>query len=184
VAVQGVGQTGTGLIALLAEQGATIFAADINESALEKMVTDHGVTAVATDTIHAQDVDIFIPCALGGIINDQTIPELKCSAIVGLANNQLQRPEHGQVLLDKNIAYVPDFIVNAGGMIGCSLPIFSKPNKEESLKRIKSIYDVSLQILQQSKDTGVHSEAIAEAIALERINLTKTLKKTHSRTIV
>jgi len=173
VAVQGVGQTGAGLIPLLAEQGATIFAADINKSALEKMVTDYGITAVGTEAIHAQDVDIFIPCALGGIINDQTIPELKCSAIVGIANNQLQKPEHGQVLLDKNIAYVPDFIVNAGGMIGCSLPIFSTPNKAESLKRIKGIYDVSLQILQESKNTNVPSETIAETIALERINLAK-----------
>ena len=73
-------------------------------------------------------------------------------------------------MLDKNISYIPDFIVNAGGMIGCSLPIFSKPNKAESLERIKGIYDVSLEILKQSYETGVPSEVIAEGIALERIN--------------
>jgi len=97
---------------------------------------------------------------------------------VGLANNQLQTLEHGQVLLDKNIAYVPDFIVNAGGTIGYSLLIFSKPNKAESWERIKGIYDVSLQILQQSRDTGVPSEAIAETITLERITSTKMVLNT------
>ena len=170
VAVQGVGQTGADLIAQLTEQGAAIYAADINDTAMESMVENYGVTAVSPDEIHAMDVDIFVPCAMGGILNDKTIPELQCAAIAGLANNQLQRPEHGRELLERNIAYAPDFIVNAGGMIGCSMPIFSTPNKAESLKRIRGIYDVTLTILERSREAAVPTEVIAESIALERIN--------------
>lgn len=173
VAVQGVGQTGADLIAQLSEKGAIIYAADINETAMENMVENYDVTAVSPDEIHAMDVDIFVPCAMGGILNDKTIPELKCAAIAGLANNQLQRPEHGRELLERNIAYAPDFIVNAGGMIGCSMPIFSTPNKTESLKRIKGIYDVTLTILERSRDADIPAEVIAESIALERINNAK-----------
>lgn len=132
VAIQGVGQTGADLIAQLTEQGAIVYAADINEAALTRMVKTYGVTPVSPKEIHAQDVDIFAPCAMGGILNDETIPKLNCAAIVGLANNQLHRPDHGQRLLERNIAYAPDFIVNAGGVIGCTTLIFSTPNKENS----------------------------------------------------
>lgn len=170
-AVQGVGQTGADLIAQLKHAGAYVCAADINEAALERVVQRHGVTAVPTDEIHAQDVDIFVPCALGGILNDTTIPQLRCGAIAGLANNQLERPEHGRQLLERDIAYAPDFIVNAGGMIGCSMPIYSTPDKAVAMAGIKRIYDVTLTILTQSRETGVPTEDIAASIARDRINL-------------
>jgi len=175
VAIQGVGQTGADLVAQLTEHGARVYAADIDETALATVVEAYGVSPVSPDEVHTQDVDIFVPCAMGGILNDKTIPELNCAAIVGLANNQLQKPEHGRKLLDRSIAYAPDFIVNAGGMIGCSMPIFSTPNKEKSLGRIKGIYDVTLTILERSRDESVPTEIIAEAIALERINNAKTV---------
>ena len=170
VAVQGVGQTGRDLIEQLTEQGAIIIAADVDQSALDRVVKDFGVATVPPDEIHAQEVDIFSPCALGGILNDKTISELNCAAVVGLANNQLQTPEHGRMLLDRGIAYAPDFIVNAGGVIGCSAPIFSKRDKAESLKNISKIYHVTLSILEGSRDEKVPTEDIAESIALERIN--------------
>jgi len=170
IAIQGVGQTGADLIAQLSKEGAIIYAADINKTVVDKVVKNYGVTEVSPEQIHAQEVDIFVPCAMGGILNDKTIPELNCDAIVGLANNQLERPEHGQQLLERGIAYAPDFIVNAGGMIGCSVPIFSTPNKAESLERIKGIYDTTLTILKRSRDESLASELIAESIALERIN--------------
>ncbi len=173
IAVQGVGQTGRDLIEQLTEQGAIIIAADVDQSALDGVVRDFGVATVASDEIHAQEVDIFSPCALGGILNDKTIPELNCTAVVGLANNQLQTHEQGRKLLDRGIAYAPDFIVNAGGVIGCSTPIFSKLDKAESLKNISKIYHVTLSILERSRDEKVPAEVIAESIALERINNAK-----------
>jgi len=170
IAVQGVGQTGADLIAQLTEQGAEITAADVNKAALKKVAKKYGVKTVSPDKIHTQEVDIFSPCALGGILNDETIPQLNCDAIVGLANNQLQSPEHGRKLLDLGIAYAPDFIVNAGGVIGCSTPIFSKLDKSLSLRNISKIYDVTLTILERSRSENVPTEVIAESIALERID--------------
>ena len=169
VAVQGVGQTGSDLIAQLIEKGASIVAADVNDSALAKVVERHAIETVSPGEIHRQNVDIFAPCAMGGILNDQTIPELKCKGIAGLANNQLERPEHGRQLLERDIAYAPDFVVNAGGMMGASIRIFSVPDKEKSLERINGIFDTVVNILNRSRDERVPTAAIAEQFAMERI---------------
>ena len=119
--------------------------------------------------IHAQDVDVFAPCALGAVLNDTTIPELKARAVCGLANNQLERPDHGQQLLDRNIVYAPDFVVNAGGMMGASTVIFSKPDREKALANIETIFTTINNILEQSRDEGKPSAVIAEDIAIARI---------------
>ena len=169
VSVQGVGQTGADLIAQMSARGAEIVATDVNKDALDRMVCEYGVTAVAPDDIYAQDVDIFAPCAMGGILNDETLPQLKCKAIAGLANNQLDAPEHGQRLLDMGIAYAPDFIVNGGGITVCAMPIFTTFNKEDGLKRVEGIYDVTLDILRRSKAEGIQTEVLAEQIAMDRI---------------
>ena len=170
VAIQGVGQTGADLISQLVAEGVEVVATDVNEQALNEVVSQYGVRAVAPDVIHAQDVDIFAPCALGGVLNDNTIAELKCAGIAGLANNQLERAEHGQQLMAKNIAYAPDFVVNAGGMMGASMPIFSVLDKEKSLKHVAGIYDTVLMILERSRDEGKSTEEIAEAMAMQRIH--------------
>ena len=169
VSVQGVGQTGADLIAQLSAKGAEIVATDVNKAALARMVSDHGVTAVEPDEIYAQDVDIFVPCAMGGILNDDTLPQLKCKAIAGLANNQLATPAHGQRLLEMDIAYAPDFIVNGGGITVCAMPIFSTFDKDEGLKRVEAIYDLTLDLLQRSKAEGIPTEVLAEQIAMDRI---------------
>ena len=176
VAVQGVGQTGADVIAQLAAHGAILWAADTNEAALQRMVEMYGVIPVDPKAIHAQDVDVFVPCAMGGIFNDETIPELNCSAIAGLANNQLRRPEHGRMLMDRGIAYAPDFIVNAGGMIGCSGSILGKPDQAGALEHIRGLYDLTLSILETSRDRNVPSEEIAEAMARERIDRVRLAK--------
>ncbi|MFD3191899.1 Leu/Phe/Val dehydrogenase [Sedimentitalea sp. HM32M-2] len=170
VAVQGVGQTGADLIRQMSEQGAEIVATDVNAAALERMVDEYGVTAVAPDQIYDQQVDIFAPCAMGAILNDDTIARLKCRGIAGLANNQLARPENGRQLLARGIAYAPDFIVNAGGVVAGAMPIFADFDKEVALQRIGSIYDTTLEILAKSRDQDIPTEEIAEAIAMQRIN--------------
>jgi leucine dehydrogenase len=92
--------------------------ADVNEGAVDQVVAQYSVTAVDPSLIHTLDIDVFAPCALGAVLNATTIPELKARAVGGLTNNQLEQPDHGQQLFDRNIAYVPDFVVNAGGMMG------------------------------------------------------------------
>ncbi|MEH6651001.1 MAG: Glu/Leu/Phe/Val dehydrogenase dimerization domain-containing protein [Motiliproteus sp.] len=173
VSVQGVGQTGADLIEQMSAKGAQIIATDVNKTALAQMVSDFGVTPVAPDAIYSQDVDIFVPCAMGGILNDETLPQLKCRAIAGLANNQLERPEHGDQLMELGIAYAPDFIVNGGGITACAMAIFTTFDKENALDRIASIYDTTLEILNRSCDEGVQTQTIAEQMAMDRITRTK-----------
>jgi leucine dehydrogenase len=169
VAVQGVGQTGADLISQLVKAGADVVAADINERALAKVAAEFGIRTVAPDAIHKQEVDIFAPCAMGAILNDESIPELNCAGIAGLANNQLERPEHGQLLLDRKIAYAPDFIVNAGGMIRAGMPIFGRPDKTQARKNVAGLFDTIVNILEQSGAQNIPTEVIAEQIATERI---------------
>ena len=171
VAVQGVGQTGADLISQLVEQGAEVVAADINERALANVSSQFSIRTVAPEAIHAQEVDVFAPCAMGAVLNDKTIPELNCSGIAGLANNQLERPEHGRQLLDRNIAYAPDFIVNAGGMMRAGMSIFSEPDRERALKNIAGLFETIGDILRESREKNLPTETVAELIAVERINL-------------
>ena len=169
VAVQGVGATGADLTERLVKHGAVVTIADVNEHAVAQIVDKHSVSAVEPGRIHAQDVDVFAPCALGAVVNDTTIRELKARAVCGLANNQLGHPRHGKQLYDRGIAYVPDFVVNAGGMMGASTLIFSKPDREKALARIEGIYTTVSNILERSRDQGTPSADIAEEMALSRI---------------
>jgi leucine dehydrogenase len=170
VAVQGLGNTGRDLAALLAEAGAVLTVADVNEAAVAFTVEQHGATAVDPAVIHAQDVDVFAPCALGGILNDRSIPELRAKAVCGLANNQLAEPRHGAVLRGLGITYVPDYVVNAGGMMGSSTVIFATPNREDEIRRIEGLYDTILGILERADAEDRPPSEIADELALARID--------------
>ncbi len=169
VAVQGVGATGSDLSRRLHEAGAVLTVADVNQAAVDAMVSQYGATAADPDTIHAADVDVFAPCALGAVLNDRTIPELEAKAVAGLANNQLAEPRHAQMLKERGITYVPDYVVNAGGVIGSSTVIFTTPNREESIERIEGLYDTILKILEQAEAEDRLPSEIADELALARI---------------
>jgi len=177
VAIQGVGQTGADLCRQLHEVGAKLFVADVNESAVQSMVSRYGARAVATDAIHAQDVDIFAPCAMGGIINDNTLSEINAKAICGLANNQLAEPQHGIALQKRGITYVPDYVVNAGGMMGASTVIFDTPSRESSHRRILGLYDTILSILMAADKACRPSSEIADEMAKKLISEAKQNEK-------
>ena len=169
VAVQGVGQTGADLIAQLVAEGVDVVAADINETALTAIANEFGVETVAPDVIHAQAVDIFSPCAMGAVLNDKTIPELNCEGIAGLANNQLERPDHGRQLMERGIVYAPDFLVNAGGMLRAGMSIYGEPDKARALENIAGLFDRIGIVLRESRDRNEPTEAVAERIAFDRI---------------
>lgn len=172
VAVQGAGQTGADLARQLLAAGAEVAIADVNDAAAQAVAAD-GATVVSPDAIHAQDVDVFAPCALGGILNDRTIPELRCRGIAGLANNQLERPEHGRALMERRIAYAPDFVANAGGIMRGAMPIFTKTDPARARRDVEGLYDKILAILKRSEAEGVPTEEIAERAAKERIAAAK-----------
>lgn len=169
VAVQGLGATGYALCGHLYKAGAELIVADVRHDAVVRVLTEFGATSVDTDEIHSVDVDVFAPCALGAGLNDQTIPEIKAKAICGLANNQLAEDRHGESLLQAGIAYVPDYVVNAGGMMGASTVIFAEPSHDASIKQIEGLQDKISQILVRSQCESRPSSEIADAMARERI---------------
>ena len=173
VAIQGLGATGRDLSRQLHEAGAQLFVADINNEAVKYVVENYAATAVSPDEIHRQDVDVFAPCALGGIINDDSISEIQAKAICGLANNQLASEKHGIILMEKGITYVPDYVVNAGGMMGAGTRIFSQPSMEDSRNRVLSLYDIILNLLAKAQTEKRPTSEIANEIALEMIRNAK-----------
>ena len=100
---------------------------------------------------------------------DQSLPELKAKVICGIANNQLAEPRHGKELSDRGITYVPDYVANAGGMMGAGSRIFSQPSDEETRKRILGLYDTVTKILDRAHNGGVPTSEIADQMARERI---------------
>ena len=117
VAIQGVGNVGQRLARHLHEAGAQLWVTDIHFPAVDRCVKEFGTTAVSMEQIFGLEVDVFAPCALGAILNDVTLPQLKAPIIAGAANNQLAKPVHGRQLQQRGILYAPDYVINAGGII-------------------------------------------------------------------
>lgn len=154
-AIQGLGKVGYKVAERLLKLGAALFISDVNEEVLERFKNrassyDGTVEIVGKEEIYSAEADIFIPCAMGGVMNDQTIPQLKVKAVVGSANNQLYEEKHAVLLDEKNILYAPDYIVNAGGLMQVSDELY-EPNKERVLLKTKEIYHSLLEIYQQAK---------------------------------
>ena len=117
VAVQGAGNVSTHLCHHLHEAGAELSIADTNETAVRELAGKYGARIVSPDLIYDEDSDVFSPCALGAVLNDETIPRLRCSVVAGGANNQLAEDRHGDELARRGILYAPDYVLNAGGII-------------------------------------------------------------------
>lgn len=170
VAIQGLGATGSRLAGHLHEAGAQLVVSDVKEAAIAKIVAEFGARAVGPEAIHAQEVDVFAPCAMGAVLNDQTIVELKASAVCGLANNQLAEPRHGSALRELGIAYVPDYVVNAGGVMGAATVIYGPADRDASLAKIDGLYDTIRSILRTADEQERPSSDVADAMALAKIN--------------
>ncbi len=169
VAVQGAGGVGFGLVELLIEAGAKVYVSDIAEERVKKAV-ELGAIAVSTDEIYDVDADIFAPCALGGIINDDTIARLKVEIVCGGANNQLLEHRHGEVLAEKGILYAPDFVVNGGGMLNGTDEIGPGGyNRVRAMAKVKRIYDIALEMFDIAQTRNILPFEAAEIFAEERI---------------
>src|SRR6266511_4528933 len=168
VAVQGVGKVGYHLVKHLVEEGAEVVVSDVDVDNLGRAVRDFGVDTAETDKIHAVDCDIFAPCALGGIIRDDTLPELKCRVVAGSANNQLERPEHGEALAELGIVYAPDYVINAGGLINVADELQGY-NPERAKGRVEQVYRTLREIFEIARDRRISTSAAADAFAGERI---------------
>ena len=169
VAVAGVGKVGSAFVAHLVDDGAKVTVADVNPAAVDRVVAEHGATAVAVDQVHAVECDIYAPCALGAVLNERTIPELRCAAVCGCANNQLADAEADAArLAEVGVLYAPDFVVNAGGVINIAEELHGYDHAR-AYDRIRSIFDTTARVLDVAAAHGITAEQAAEHLAEERI---------------
>lgn len=169
LAVQGAGKVGYYLIKLLAREGAQIFVSDIDRRALERVQSEFGAKVVEPpDAIYALECDAFVPCALGGVINDTTLPLFNCKIIAGSANNQLKDPRHGDRLHEFGILYAPDYVINAGGLIAGVQDLLGG-SFEKALHETEKIYGRLLKIFEMARREGLAPHRIADRIAEERL---------------
>lgn len=170
LSIQGLGSVGMYLCERLHKDGAKLFVTDINQDSIDKAVNEYDATAVALDEIYALDVDVYVPCALGATINDETIPQLKAKVVAGCANNQLKEPRHGDKLTELDILYAPDYVINAGGIIN----IFFEQDEDgysadKATAKVGEIYQTLTEIFERSKADNMPTYKVADIIAQEII---------------
>ena len=177
VLVQGAGNVGQYIVGYLITDGAKVFICDINKDKLKQALEKYPeVVVVDGDTIFDMDIDIYAPCALGATLNTESINKLKCPIVAGCANNQLADENvHGPMLMKKGIMYVPDFLINAGGLINISVELDGY-NKDRSMSMIEKIYQRTHEIFTLSENEKIHTQLAAMHIAQERINNIGKLK--------
>lgn len=170
ILVQGVGHVGETLVKHITDEGARVLINDINEDRLHELSKKYGASIVLGNAIYNVDLDIYSPCALGATINDETIHHLKTKVIAGAANNQLANEiKHARILREKGIAYAPDFLINAGGIINVFGEIEGY-TREESIKKTENIYNTTLEIFNLSDQENITTHQAAFNIAQKRIN--------------
>ena len=176
VAVQGLGNVGKNLCQKLHEHGAKLFVTDISKEKTEEVKRLFGATVVEPEEIFSLDVEVFSPCALGGILNSETIPLIQAPIIAGCANNQLgQEQIHSQMLAGKGILYCPDYVINAGGLINVYNEMIGY-NEEKAFKQLHNIYDTLLEIFDIAQEQQTTTNDAAKQLAEQRIMMARQLK--------
>jgi leucine dehydrogenase len=179
IAIQGLGSVGHFLAEYLLEQGAKVFGCDIDEEAVER-AREIGVEIVPPEEIFDVECDIFAPCALGAILNDETIPKLRCKIVAGAANNQLADEEtHSLMLHERGILYAPDFVINAGGLINVYNELLGGYNQERALRMTRTIYLNLMRVFEIARRDGVTTALAADRVAEERIATVRKLGSQH-----
>jgi leucine dehydrogenase len=166
VAVQGLGSVGSHLVPLLFWAGAKLSVSDMDVQKAQSMSKKFGGVVVSPDEILSAECDILVPCARGGVVNDHTIPRLRCKAIAGAANNQLQRDAHASILRERGILYAPDFVLNAGGLLNVAAelteqgyhPAFPRGKIQRIYDTLTAIYDIA-----DRNHDSTHAAALALA---------------------
>jgi leucine dehydrogenase len=167
-AVQGAGQVGYHLIKLLRREGAKVFVTDIAEDRVEHVVDEFGAEAVPMSQIYDVDATVFSPCALGAVINEDTLPRLRCEIVAGGANNQLESDELGTQLEQRGILYAPDYAINAGGLMSSALELqgYSEARAE---RRVARIHAIIARILNVARERKIPTWQAAQQLAEQRL---------------
>ena len=175
VAVQGLGKVGGYLVEYLVEAGAKVIVTDVNTNAVRETQDKYGVLTVSPDEIFSVECEIFSPNALGGVLNQNTIPKLRCTIVAGGANNQLADDADGRALHERGILYAPDYLLNAGGVINCAEELMGY-NRERAFQRVEKIGEAIEKVLILSKEGNIPTSEAADNLAEQRI---KTIAQIH-----
>jgi leucine dehydrogenase len=174
-AVQGAGQVGYHLVKSLREAGAKVFVTDINDQRVEQLVDEYRAEAVPMSQIYDVEATVFSPCALGGVINEDTAPRLRCQIVAGGANNQLESEELGIELDRRGILYAPDYAINAGGLMNSASELHGY-NEERALQSVARIHGIIGRILELSRRESLPTLSAANRLAQQRIDSLSRVK--------
>ncbi len=168
IAIQGIGKVGDQLARLLHAESAELTVADLNRSRLKAISEELGATVVEPHEIYQIDTEVFSPCALGGILNDEVVPLLRCKIVAGAANNQLGEDRHAEELWKKGILYAPDYVINAGGLIS-ALYEMGRCDKATVIRMTADIYDRLRAIFDTARSENIPTQVAADRMVEERI---------------
>ena len=177
VTIQGCGHVGEHLARELHHGSAKLILTDVDSQRAEKLAAEVKDRAVKPDEVYSQAADIFAPCALGGILNDETIPKLKCAIVCGAANNQLLDPRHGDMLQARRVLYVPDYAANAGGIINGACRELMGWSVEQTMNKVEAIYSTIAEILSISSREGIPPHVAADRMAEARFRPTSAQQR-------
>jgi len=168
--LQGVGAVGGRLAELLKERGAHVIICDINAARVKELQQKHGFESVPDEGHESVPCNVYLPCARGATLNDDTIPKLRTRAVAGCANNQLREPRHADVLRQKGILYAPDYVINAGGIINVGMEFVAGGYDEaKSMAKIDGIYGALKRVFALSKEHDLNTREAAEQLAEMRL---------------
>ena len=168
VCVIGAGSSGIALCKELHEAGARLTIADVDEQKLARVREELGAQVAKVTEIHRSECDVYAPCALGGELNDATVPELRCSVVAGAANNQLAESRHGDALQERGILYAPDYAINAGGLINVAQEVAGY-DADRARTRTLAVYDTIREIAERAKASGRSTHRIADEMVAEKL---------------
>ena len=177
VAVQGLGHVGYYLCRELHAVGAKLIVTDIDAARVRRVVEEFGAKGVEPGEIYGVKADIFAPCALGAVINDDTLPRLRVEIVAGAANNQLLEERHGDLLEERGILYAPDYVANAGGVINVYSELAGWTS-ERALRKADEIYDTTLGVFEIAREQKIPTYVAADRLAERRIRAVGGLVRT------
>lgn len=182
IGIQGAGSVASGLASHLHKEGAILFISDIFEEKANKVAKNTGASVVDPNEIYTLNLNIFSPCALGAVVNDDTVDNLQCDIIAGGANNILEDEQrHGELIKERGILYAPDYVINAGGIINISSELEGY-NEEMALKKTSRIYDTTLDIFDYAEEHDIPTYRASNILAEKRIRSVANLGTVYSST--
>lgn len=177
--VQGLGNVGRNLVEFLLNDGVKVGVADIDQDRVKALTAKHpGLTVLDPATIVTSECDVFAPCALGAVVNDQTVGKMKCKILCGGANNQLAESRHGDALVELGILYAPDFVANAGGLMNVFVELEGY-SSDRAFGKTKQVYDNMAKVFQIAKEQKIPPHIAANRLAEHRVSKISSIRQHH-----